>query len=454
MVLLSESRESISLWERARKKVASLSPATLILLGFAVIIFSGTLALLLPFMVTSGNKLRFIDALFTATSATCVTGLVVVDIATFFSFWGQLVILVLIQVGGLGYMTLNTILALALRRRIEYRTRLAIRDSFSLDFPGGVVRFVLSVLKYTFLIEGIGFLILFLNFLRYFTPREALFPAIFHSISAFCNAGFSLFSNNLEGFVLDPVVNFTIMGLIILGGLGFVVIREIVEKRSLSSLHSRVVVGTTLFLIILGTVLILLLEWDNPATLAKLPWGGKIMASLFQAVTPRTAGFNTIPIGSLREAPAFLIILLMFIGASPGGTGGGVKTTTFALLWGMVASVIRGGDRVELFHRRVAPIVISRAVSVVVLASFLVFGVTMVLLVVQSAHFLDVCFEVISAFGTVGLSRGITPNLLDLSKILIVITMYVGRVGIMTLVMVRPTREKELITYPEDRVLI
>lgn len=178
------------------------------------------------------------------------------------------------------------------------------------------------------------------------------------------------------------------------------------------------------------------------------------MASLFQAVTPRTAGFNTIPIGSLREAPAFLIILLMFIGASPGGTGGGVKTTTFALLWGMVASVIRGGDRVELFHRRVAPIVISRAVSVVVLASFLVFGVTMVLLVVQSAHFLDVCFEVISAFGTVGLSRGITPNLLDLSKILIVITMYVGRVGIMTLVMVRPTREKELITYPEDRVLI
>ncbi len=454
MVLLSESRESISLWERARKKVASLSPATLILLGFAVIIFSGTLALLLPFMVTPGNKLRFIDDLFTATSATCVTGLVVVDIATFFSFWGQLVILVLIQVGGLGYMTLNTILALALRRRIEYRTRLAIRDSFSLDFPGGVVRFVLSVLKYTFLIEGIGFLILFLNFLRYFTPREALFPAIFHSISAFCNAGFSLFSNNLEGFVLDPVVNFTIMGLIILGGLGFVVIREIVEKRSLSSLHSRVVVGTTLFLIILGTVLILLLEWDNPATLAKLPWGGKIMASLFQAVTPRTAGFNTIPIGSLREAPAFLIILLMFIGASPGGTGGGVKTTTFALLWGMVASVIRGGDRVELFHRRVAPIVISRAVSVVVLASFLVFGVTMVLLVTQSAHFLDVCFEVISAFGTVGLSRGITPNLLDLSKILIVITMYVGRVGIMTLVMVRPTREKELITYPEDRVLI
>jgi len=318
MVLLSESRESISLWERARKKVASLSPATLILLGFAVIIFSGTLALLLPFMVTPGNKLRFIDALFTATSATCVTGLVVVDIATFFSFWGQLVILVLIQVGGLGYMTLNTILALALRRRIEYRTRLAIRDSFSLDFPGGVVRFVLSVLKYTFLIEGIGFLILFLNFLRYFTPREALFPAIFHSISAFCNAGFSLFSNNLEGFVLDPVVNFTIMGLIILGGLGFVVIREIVEKRSLSSLHSRVVVGTTLFLIILGTVLILLLEWDNPATLAKLPWGGKIMASLFQAVTPLTAGFNTIPMSILREASAFLIFLLMLSVASPG----------------------------------------------------------------------------------------------------------------------------------------
>lgn len=453
-MLLSESGELFSLWESLQKKTEKLSPANLILIGFIIIILSGTLVLLLPFMVNSGNKLRFIDALFTATSATCVTGLIVVDTATFFSFWGQLVILVLIQIGGLGYMTLNTILALALRRRIEYRTRLAIRDSFSLDFPGGVVRFVLSVLKYTFFIEGIGFLILFLNFLRYFTPREALFPAIFHSISAFCNAGFSIFSNNLESFVLDPVVNFTIMGLIILGGLGFVVLREIAEKHSISSLHSRVVVRTTLFLIVVGTVLILLLEWDNPATLAELPWGGKIMASLFQAITPRTAGFNTISTAGLREASVFLIMLLMFVGASPGGTGGGVKTTTFALLLGTAVSVVRGGEKVEFFHRRIIPTIVSRAISVVVLAFFLVFIVTMVLLVVQPAPLLDICFEVVSAFGTVGLSRGMTPNLLDLSKILIIITMYVGRVGIMTLVMVRPSQEKDLITYPEERVLI
>ena len=197
-MVLSEGRESFSLREKVQKRAEKLSPATLILSGFILIILSGTFVLLLPFMVNPGNKLRFIDALFTATSATCVTGLIVVDTATFFSFWGQLVILVLIQIGGLGYMTLNTILALALRRRIEYRTRLAIRDSFSLDFPGGVVRFVLSVLKYTFLIEGIGFMILFLNFLRYFTPGEAIFPALFHSISAFCNAGFSIFSSNLR----------------------------------------------------------------------------------------------------------------------------------------------------------------------------------------------------------------------------------------------------------------
>jgi len=453
-VLLSESRELLSLWEKVQKKAANFSPATLILLGFVIIILSGALLLLLPSMVNPGNKLRFIDALFTATSATCVTGLIVVDTATFFSFWGQLVILALIQIGGLGYMTLNTLLALALRRRIEYRTRLAIRDSFSLDFPGGVVRFVLSVLKYTFFIEGIGSLVLFLNFLRYFTPAKALFPAIFHSISAFCNAGFSIFSNNLESFVLDPVVSFTVMGLIILGGLGFVVLREIVEKRSVSSLHSKVVVRTTLFLISLGTVLILLLEWNNPATLAELPWGGKVMASLFQAVTPRTAGFNTIPIADLREASTFLIILLMFIGASPGGTGGGVKTTTFALLLGTAVSVIKGEDRVEFFHRRVIPGAVFRAMSVVVLAFLLIFGVIMILLVVQPASLLDICFEVVSAFGTVGLSRGITPNLLDLSKILIIVTMYVGRVGIMTLIMVRPSRGKDLITYPEDRVLI
>ena len=453
-MVLSEGREPLSLWEKVQRRAERFSAATSILLGFIIIILSGTFALLLPFMVNPGNKLRFIDALFTATSATCVTGLVVVDTAAFFSFWGQLVILVLIQVGGLGYMTLNTILALALRRRIEYRTRLAIRDSFSLDFPGGVVRFVLSVLKYTFLIEGIGFVILFLNFLRYFTPQKALFPALFHSISAFCNAGFSVFSNNLENFVLDPVVNFTIMGLIILGGLGFVVLQEIVEKRSLSSLHSRVVVSITLFLISLGAVLILLLEWNNPATLAELPWGGKIMASFFQAVTPRTAGFNTLATAGLREASAFLIMLLMFIGASPGGTGGGVKTTTFALLLGVVMNIVRGGDKVEFFHRRVAPATVFRAISVVVLAFLLVFGVIMVLLIVQPAPFLDICFEVFSAFGTVGLSRGITTGLLDLSKVLLIITMYVGRVGIMTLVMVHSPREKDLITYPEDRILI
>jgi len=297
-------------------------------------------------------------------------------------------------------------------------------------------------------------MILFLNFLRYFTPGEAIFPALFHSISAFCNAGFSIFSSNLEGFVLDPVVNFTIMGLIILGGLGFVVLREIVEKRGLSSFHSKVVVRTTLFLISLGTILILLLEWGNPSTLAELPLGGKIMAGLFQAVTPRTTGFNTVPTAGLREASAFLIMLLMFIGASPGGTGGGVKTTTFALLLGVVMNIVRGGDKVEFFHRRVAPATVFRAISVVVLAFFLVFGVIMVLLVIQPAPFLDICFEVFSAFGTVGLSRGITAGLLDLSKFLLIITMYVGRVGIMTLVMLRPSREKDLITYPEDRILI
>lgn len=441
---------------KVERFLAGLPPASLVLFGFLVLILSGALVLLVPIMVTPGNHLHFLDACFTATSAVCVTGLIVVDTATFFSFWGQLVILILIQIGGLGYMTIATLLAMAVRRRIEYRDRLAIRDSFALDLPGGMVRFVLAVLKFTFFVEGVGCLILFLAFLRYLEFPRALFTAVFHSVSAFCNAGFSVFSTNLEQFVLDPVVSLTVMGLIILGGIGFVVMKEMVEERSLLSLHARVVVTTTLTLILGGTFLILLFEWDNPGTLGKLPIWGRIMAGFFQAVTPRTAGFNTVPTGALRPATAVLVILLMFVGASPGGTGGGVKTTTFAILGGMVWSFLHGRERVEFFHRRVASSAVYRAVALTAMAFALIFISGVFLLVLQETEVLDTFFEVVSAFGTVGLSRGLTPYHSGVGKIVLILNMYLGRVGILTaLLSFRLAQERrELLTYPEERILM
>lgn len=432
------------------------SPAVLILFGFLALILTGTVMLLFPFSVAPGNHIRFIDALFTATSAVCVTGLTVVDTGTFFSLWGQVVILVLIQFGGLGYMTVATLFALALKRRIEYRDRLAIRDSFSLDVPGGAVRFVLDVLRYVLWIEGIGWALLFFAFLRYLPAKRALFVALFHDISAFCNAGFSVFSNNLEDFVLDPLVNFPIMGLIVTGGIGFVVIQELLKHRRPVSLHAKTVVFTTLALIGTGTLVFLLLEFQNPHTMGRLPGWGKLMASLFLSITPRTAGFNTVPTGELLPASALFAMLLMFIGASPGGTGGGVKTTTFAIMLAFVRSALRGQDGVELLHRRVARNSVLRAVTMFFLALGLVFGATLLLLITQKGTPLDLAFEVVSAFGTVGLSRGVTASLSDVGKLVIIVTMFLGRVGIFTvLAAMSIAREcKKPLTYPEERVLI
>lgn len=432
------------------------SPAFLVLFGFLALIGIGTVFLLLPFSVAPGNAIRFIDALFTATSAVCVTGLIVVDTATFFSLWGQIAILILIQFGGLGYMTVATLLALALRRRIEYRDRLAIRDSFSLDVPGGMVRFVLDVLRYVLWVEGTGWVLLLLGFSRYMPIGRAFFAALFHSVSAFCNAGFSVFSNNLESFVLDPLVNCTIMGLIVTGGIGFAVIREVIEHRRITSLHAKTVVAMTAMLIGAGTLVFLVLEFSNPQTLGRLPGWEKLMAALFLAITPRTAGFNTVPIGYLYPASALFAMLLMFIGASPGGTGGGVKTTTFALVLALVRSALRGQDGVELLHRRVARNAVRRALAVFLLALGLIFVATFLLYATQKGAPLDLAFEAVSAFGTVGLSRGVTANLSDFGKLVIIVTMFLGRVGIFTaLVAMGVARErKELLVYPEERVLI
>ncbi|MDK2896072.1 MAG: trk/ktr system potassium uptake protein [Candidatus Atribacteria bacterium] len=456
MEFYPEEKEEIPpFWIRFKKRLGNARPTRIILLGYIAVILLGALLLLLPQMVNPGNQLSPLDALFTSTSAICVTGLIVVDTATFFSFWGQLTILILLQIGGLGYMTMTTLIALVLGRKIEYRDRLALKESFTLEAAGGVVRFVLTIVKYTLVIEGVGAVILCLRFLRYFPWQKALFAGVFHSISAFCNAGFSVFSNSLEDFVRDPVVNFTVMCLIIAGGIGFIVLKELLEKGRLTSLHSKVVITVTLFLIGLSAFLFAIFEWNNPQSIAFLEWPDKIMASLFQAITPRTAGFNTIPIANLQPATVFMLLFLMFVGASPGGTGGGIKTTAFALIWGVAKAVIAGKEKVNLFHRRVPQYIVFRAIALAELALVLVGGISILMLLFQPGDPLDILFEVFSAYGTVGLSRGITGELLNLSKFLIIITMYVGKVGLFTIIMYRIAGEqKDLIAYPEEKISI
>jgi len=432
-----------------------LKPAQIILLGYIAVILLGSFILLLPGMTAPGKDLTFIDAVFTSTSAICVTGLTVVDTATFFSIWGQIVILILIQCGGLGYMTLTTLIAIGLRRRIEYRDRLALKETFSLETPGGVVRFTLNVLKYTFTIEGIGFILLLFGFYGKCPLPKAFFSAIFHSISAFCNAGFSLFSNNLEDYVQSPLVSLTISFLIILGGIGFMVLKEIFDRNRSLSLHSKVVIRVTVVLLIVGMVFIFLFERNNPNTMGKLSLGGKVLASFFHAVTPRTAGYNTIRIGFMRPTSLFLIMFLMFIGASPGGTGGGIKTTTLALLLGVVRGVAQEKNQVEYFHRRIPPEVVYRATAQTVLPFILVFVVSLIMMSYQSENPVGILFEVISAFGTVGLSTGITASLFTFSKFLLIVMMYYGKVGLLGLAIYPVKKErKECILYPEEGIHI
>lgn len=438
---------------RAGEFFRNLSPANLILIGYVGTILTGTLLLLLPSMVTPGNTLSFIDALFTSTSAVCVTGLIVVDTATFYTFWGQLVILLLFQAGGLGYMSLTTVLALAFRRRIEYRDRLAIKESLSQESPGGVVRFTITILKYTLIVEGVGALLLFFAFLRYLPPGRALFTAVFHAVSAFCNAGFSIFTDSLEGFVLDPYIILVMVGLIILGGLGFIVIAEIIRNKRAHTLHARVVLRTTMILIAAGFCIILLFEWNNPDTLGALPVGGRLLAGLFHSVTPRTAGFNTISVNLFYPSTLLVTMFLMFIGASPGGTGGGVKTTVFTILVGFVHSALRGKKTLEICNRRIPQLTANRAISLVVVASLYVLGVVVAIMLIQPFTPIDTLFEVVSAFGTVGLSTGVTAELLSLNKFLIIITMYIGRVGFFSLLMLRwHRRPYDYLVYPEENL--
>ncbi len=435
-----------------------LTPYQILVLGFAGLILMGALLLMTPQASATGQSLGFVNALFTATSAVCVTGLVVVDTGTYFSLFGQMVIICLIQAGGLGIMTMATLMALVMRRKIQLRERLIMQEALNQMTVSGVVRLTQYIILLTFFIEFIGGSILALHWYPEF-GAEGIYFGYWHAISSFCNAGFDLFGNyiGLTNYVDDITVNLTVTTLIILGGIGFTVMFDLWHNRRWSkfSMHTKLVITTTTVLLVFGTVVIFLLEVNNPNTLGPLSWSGKVLGSYFHSVAARTAGYNTLGIGNLQDATIFFMIILMFIGASPSSTGGGVKTTTIGVLIAAVWALIRGKHDVEMFKRRIPQQVVYKAFSIFFIAATVVIFVTMMMSITENASFLRIMFEVVSAFGTVGLSTGITTSLTDYGKVWLIATMFAGRVGPVTLALALALRtRKGVVQYPEGKIII
>jgi trk system potassium uptake protein TrkH len=429
-----------------------------VMAAFAVAIFTGSLLLMIPYMTTRG-EIKFIDALFTSTSAICVTGLIVQDTAKYFTDFGKAIILILIQIGGLGIMTVGSIFGLILGKKIQLKDKFYIDSSFGPRQPFIASKFFATIAAVTAIIELSGTLIMFLAlYFKHSYPLKSAFTfSLFHCVSAFNNAGFSLYSNNLEVFVGDFVISITIMLLIITGGIGFPVISEIISLKKIKkfSLHAKVVFLVTGILIFGGALLFFLFEFRNPATIGIKPLPVKILSSFFQVVTARTAGFNTLNIGRLTQFTLFFLTLLMFIGASPGGTGGGIKTTTFAVVTAGSLSALRGRSQVVIFKRKLPDGLFSRALTVTFAAVVLIFLSTVGILLFEKCTLTQALFEVTSAFGTVGLSTGITLGLTTPSKVILILCMYIGRIGISTLALGLAMRSSaDRIIHTEETVTI
>lgn len=448
-----------------RQFLSRLSPPHQLIASFAAIIFIGAALLMLPVSTTKGS-IHPIDALFTATSAVCVTGLTVLDTGKDFTLFGQMVILGLIQCGGIGIITFSLFFMAILGKALPYYGRKTAEETFSYKGGEDFYAILKAVIIFTFSIEIVGALLLSIRFIPLYSAAKGSYYAVFHSISAFCNAGFSTFSNNLMDFKSDYLVNLVITGMIITGGLGFVVLHELragaFSRMARISLHSRLVLMVTGVLLIGGMLLFMLLEWNN--TLEGLPTQTKVLASWFQSVTPRTAGFNTLDYGMMTDATLFLTILLMFVGASPGSTGGGIKTSTIGVFIALAISRYRGREEVSLFNRAIPKDVVFKAFSVGLISGVLV--VTFVIFILgtelgATPHsetrgvFVNLLFEAMSAFGTVGLSTGITPKLSYPSKFLLILLMFAGRLGPLTIAIAFTKREvKGQFRHPEENVII
>ncbi|SCL91137.1 TrkH family potassium uptake protein [Sporanaerobacter sp. PP17-6a] len=423
-----------------------MSPGRIIVLGFALVVLTGTTLLYLPISSNEGVSVTLVDALFTATSAVCVTGLVAVDIANTFNIFGRTVVAILIQIGGLGVASIGVAFILLSRKNVGLKERILVKESMNLNSLQGMVRLVKSIITTTLFFEGVGIFLSFLVFSKDYSPLSALGISIFHSISAFNNAGFDILGDfkNLTPYKDNVLLNLTTCGLIIFGGLGFYAIREIKQKKIFKTfgVNTKIVITMTVTLLTLGTVLLKCTE--------NISWLG----AFFQSTSARTAGFNTYPLGDFSTSGLLTLIFLMFVGASPGSTGGGIKTTTAFVIFKSIYS-ISANKNCTAFKRKIPKESIIKAFVIMTLAGLLVcFNTFLICLIEPQYTFLQVLFETVSGFGTVGLSTGITPYLADLSKIILSFTMFCGRLGPLTMMCIWFSRTPSSLSYPEEKITI
>lgn len=434
----------------------------MIALGFLGLILLGSVLLTLPVASATGHRVPWFDALFTSTSAVCVTGLVVRDTGTAYSTFGHVVLMFLIESGGLGFMTFATLLFRLMGRGFTMRDRLIMLESLNQDNLGGVVNLVMWVARSTFIVQITGAALFSIRLIPIYGVAKGLFFSAFHAVSAFCNAGFDLFGGgrSMTGFSGDVLMNLTAIALVVVGGLGFGTVHDIVDKKCFRRLrlNTKLVLVSYGTLLLAGFVTVLAFEWGNPHTLGPLNPGEKMLAALFQSVTLRTAGFNTIDQAGLRDSTKLVGGILMLIGCAPASTGGGIKVTTFALIVLTVRMVARGESSIVVFKRRIDHTMIQRAVAIAFIAITVAFVDICALSLIQPGYaLLDLFYECVSAVGTVGISAIGTANLRPLGRLLIIISMYIGRIGPLTmalLFMKRQTRARELVKYPEDRVML
>ena len=452
-------------------RLKNISASRIILLGFLSVIFIGSILLSLPIATKSGEATPYVDALFTATTSVCVTGLVTVNTLAHWSFFGHIVILLLIQFGGLGFVAVMTAMILALGKKVSLKERILIQEAYSFNKLSGMVNFIKKVLIGTLTVEAIGAIFYMFQFIPELGVVRGIWVSIFNAISAFCNAGIDIIGEySLVPYVHNPLINIVTMVLIVSGGIGFTVWWDLIRvgklvkekkiplKKMLSrlTLHSKIVLTTTISLIIGGAIFIFVLEYNNTGTIGTFSFLDKIQASFFQSVTLRTAGFATLPQENLRDDTSLICIILMFIGGSPVGTAGGIKTVTIAVLFATVMSVVRGSKSVVIYNRRVSGEIVKKSLAIICITLFLLLSATIILNITEArADFMTCFYEVASALGTVGLSKNLTPYLTTIGKIIIICTMYMGRVGPITMAVgFHVKNKKTLVEFPEEDLLV
>ena len=455
------------MFDIAKKQRFTLSTTHIILLSFFIVILFGSVLLSLPISTSSGTSVKFIDALFTATTATCVTGLVTLPTFSTWSVFGQVVILFLIQIGGLGVITIMSGIMILFHKKMGIGDRILLQDAFNLNSLSGLVSFVKRIVCGTLIIEGIGALLYMIVFVPEFGLR-GIWISVFTSVSAFCNAGIDIIAeNSLCNYALNPIINLVTSLLIILGGIGYIVwwdiLRVIKQKRYKKTklfgsltLHSKIAIAVTLILIFAGALLILIFEYNNEKTIKNYTLLQKIEVSLFQSVTTRTAGFASVPQENLTNASSVLCLLLMFIGGSPVGTAGGIKTVTFAVVIASTIALVCNKDDTELFGRRISKYAVSKATAVTCMSFIILFTSTLALTAVTNANILDIFYETVSATATVGLTRNFTASLNSIGKIIIIITMYLGRVGPISLAVAlnRKKNNQNIVRNPVEDISV